>query len=82
MTAQARQLYASPNGDTWSLCRRDGGSLVILHEPNAPSGGRPSRIELSTFLKEENRGPEHQALRELIGDLVAPPLAAEYDDHD
>jgi hypothetical protein len=82
MAAQVRQLYTSPNGDIWSLSRSDGGRLAVLHEPNAPSGGAPSQIELSAFLKEDNRGPEHQALRQLIGELVQPTLPAEYDDHD
>ena len=82
MTAQARELYTSPNGDTWSLCRSDDGRLAVLHEPNVPSGGKPSYVDLGTFLMEGNRGPEHQALRQLIGTLIEPPLQAEYDDHD
>ena len=82
MAKQARQLHRSPNGDTWTLCRGDDGRLVVLHQPNEPSGGTPARIDLSTFLKEDNRSPEHQALRHLIGELVAPQLRAEYDDHD
>ena len=81
--ATRRKLYTSSSGDSWYLCRSRDGSLFVSHEPNAPSGGRPSRVDLSTFLAEGNEGPEHQALRQLIGDLVEPAqLAPEFDDHD
>ena len=72
MTTQRRKLYASRNGDTWFLCRGRGGRLVVLHEPNRPSGGKPSQIDIGTFLAEGNNGPEHQALLHLIGELVDP----------
>jgi hypothetical protein len=72
MTTQRRQLYESSNGDSWYLCRGRGGKLVVLHEPNRASGGTPSQIDVGTFLTEGNNGPEHQALRQLIGELVDP----------
>lgn len=72
MTTQRRQLYASSNGDVWYLCRARSGQIVVSHEPNPASGGKSSQIPVGTFLAEENNGPEHQALLQLIGELVDP----------
>jgi hypothetical protein len=37
--------YRSPNGDTWFLGREPiSGHAFIIHQPNAPSGGRLSHI--------------------------------------
>jgi hypothetical protein len=71
-----RELYRSPNGDTWFLGREPAdGHAFIIHQPNAPSGGRLSHIELGAFLREA-AGPEQQALLRLIGTLVEiPPYA-------
>ena len=72
-----RELYRSPNGDTWFLARKPtDGRAFIIHQPNAPSGGRLSPIDLVTFLSNNANGPEHQALLRLIGTLVdIPPFA-------
>jgi hypothetical protein len=68
-----RELYRSPNGDTWFLGREpENGHAFIIHQPNAPSGGRLSHVELGTFLR-EGAGPEQQALLRLIGTLVEVP---------
>ena len=66
-----------PNGDAWFLGREPtSGNAFIIHQPNAPSGGRLSHIELGEFLRSDVRGPEHQALLRLIGTLVeVPPYA-------
>jgi len=48
------------------------GYAFIIHQPNGPSGGRLSHIELSDFLREA-KGPEQQALLRLIGTLVDVP---------
>jgi hypothetical protein len=57
-----RELYRSPNGDTWFLGREPAdGHAFIIHQPNAPSGGRLSHIEVGSFLR-EGAGPEQQAL--------------------
>jgi hypothetical protein len=71
-----RELYRSPNGDTWFLGREPAnGHAFIIHQPNAPSGGRLSHIELGAFLREAG-GPEQQALLRLIGTLIeVPPYA-------
>lgn len=73
-----REIYRSPNGDTWFLGREpQDGRAFIVHQPNAPSGGRLSHIELGEFLRSGN-GPEQQALLRLIGILVeVPPYATE-----
>jgi len=71
-----RELYRSPNGDTWFIAREPAnGYAFIIHQPNAPSGGRLSHIELGEFLR-DGKGPEQQALLRLIGTLVEkPPFA-------
>ena len=72
MSLERRELYASPNGDRWYLARfPESGRVFIQHEPNRPSGGRVSHIEIGVFLSGGSRGPEHQALLRLIGTLVA-----------
>jgi hypothetical protein len=72
-----RELYRSPNGDSWFLGREpSNGHAFIIHQPNAPSGGRLSHIELGEFLRSGN-GLEQQALLRLIGTLVLPPYASD-----
>jgi hypothetical protein len=74
--SERRELYRSPNGDSWFLGREPtNGRAFIIHQPNAPSGGKLSHIELSDFLRQGNT-PEQQALLRLIGTLVdVPPFA-------
>src|SRR6266576_1736922 len=66
---QSRELYSSPNGDRWHLCKDASGRVFVLHQANIPSGGQTSRIELGDFL---TRGydPEQQALVQMIGTLI------------
>ena len=78
MSAEARELYRSANGDRWSLVRDPGsGRVFVRHEPNAASGGRASDIGVGDFLVRGGHGPEHQELLRLIGTLVegGPPRA-------
>lgn len=71
MPAQERLLYASENGDCWSLCRdEDSGRVVVRHRANLPSGGSVSGIELGEFLVQDGLGPEKQELLRLIGSLI------------
>ena len=79
---ERRELYRSPNGDTWSLGREPATGLAfVIHQPNGPSGGRNSHIELGAFLRSAPSGPEHQALLRLIGTLVdVPPFAERKDE--
>jgi hypothetical protein len=74
---ERRELYRSANGDSWFLGREPTtGYAFVIHQPNAPSGGRLSPIELGEFLRSEPKGPEHQALLRLIATLVdVPPFA-------
>lgn len=72
MTVQRRNLYTSPNGDNWYLCRERSGKLTVSHEPNTASGGKSSQVEIAEFIAKGNKGPEHQALLQLIGELVDP----------
>jgi hypothetical protein len=71
MQPAMRELYRSANGDSWSLVRDEqSGRVMVLHEPNAASGGRPSRIEIGDFLIRDAHGPQHAELLRLIGTLV------------
>jgi hypothetical protein len=71
MHPAARELYRSANGDRWSLIRDDqSDKVLILHEPNIASGGRPSRTEIGDFLVRDAHGPQHAELLRLIGTLV------------
>lgn len=75
--SERRELYRSPSGDAWYLGREPAnGRAFIIHEPNGPSGGRHSHIELGSFLTTAVGKPEQQALLRLIGTLVeVPPYA-------
>ena len=71
MALKARDLYASSNGDRWSLVRDAVNQEVcVKHEPNAASGGKPSYIPIGEFLSRGAHGPEHSELLRLIGMLV------------
>lgn len=71
MQQPARELYRSANGDRWSLIRDDpAGGVLVLHEPNRASGGRPSRQGVGDFLVRDAHGPQHAELLRLIGTLV------------
>ena len=64
-------LYASQNGDRWSLCRgQDATDIHVLHEANPASGGQMSRIPLGAFLAGPAGAPERQELLRLIGALL------------
>src|ERR1700738_5249070 len=78
--AEMRQLYRSPNGDSWFLARDPAtGFAFIRHQANAPSGGQVTDIELGAFLSGPG-GPEHEALLRLIGASILNPRGAEADD--
>ena len=40
---RSKELYSSPNGDRWHLCKDGTGRLFIAHQANLPSGGHISR---------------------------------------
>jgi hypothetical protein len=66
---RTRELYSSPNGDRWHLCRDTSGKVFVLHQANVPSGGRVSQIGVGDFLA-RGYGPEQQALLQMIGSLI------------
>jgi hypothetical protein len=68
-TSVVKELYKSPNGDRWALCRVQSGKLMVSHQPNKASGGRSSEIDVEVFLSQDGRGPEHQALIEALANL-------------
>jgi len=78
--SETRQLYRSPNGDSWFLVRDpETGSAFVRHQANAPSGGQMTDIELGAFLSGPG-SPEHEALLRLIGASMLNPRGAEADD--
>jgi hypothetical protein len=78
--SETRQLYRSPNGDSWFLVRDpETGSAFVRHQANAPSGGQMTDIELGAFLSASG-SPEHEALLRLIGASIFNPRGAEADD--
>src|SRR5438132_11051716 len=66
---RTRELYSSPNGDRWQLCKDASGRVFVLHQANIPSCGQSSQIELGDFLT-RGYGPEQQALFQMIGTLI------------
>ena len=73
-SVQERMLYASENGDCWSLVRvLDSGRVVVRHRPNVPSGGQITDMDVGDFLSRGGMGPEKQELLRLIGGLVENP---------
>lgn len=77
---ETRQLYRSPNGDSWFLARDPAtGSAFVRHQANAPSGGQVTDIELGAFLSASG-SPEHEALLRLIGASILNPRGADADD--
>jgi hypothetical protein len=78
--AEMRQLYRSPNGDTWFLARDPAtGSALVRHQANAPSGGQVTDIEIGAFLSGP-QNPEHEALHRLIGNSILHPQGADAED--
>ncbi|MFC3692527.1 hypothetical protein [Chenggangzhangella methanolivorans] len=73
MSAENIGLYASENGDRWSLVKDDAtGQPFVRHQANIPSGGASTEVTLPLFLLAGN-GPEQQALWALINGLLTKP---------
>ena len=67
-TSSPHLIYQSSNSDSWYLTQDTvTGARVVMHQPNLSSGGRSSLIDVDKFLLESPEGPQHQALRELVG---------------
>lgn len=73
--SERRELYRSPNGDSWYLGREPAnGDAFVIHQPNGPSGGQLSHIALGAFLEQGSKArPEQRALLRLIATLVDVP---------
>ena len=68
MPSEAKTFYESSNGDRWTVVREPATDRVFVqHQANLPSGGQVTEMEVSRFLAADARGPEHQALRRLVG---------------
>jgi hypothetical protein len=71
MPTKERLLYASENGDRWSLCQDlDSGRIIVRHRANLQSGGLVTDVGVGEFLVQGGLGPEKQELLRLIGSLV------------
>ena len=79
MTENTIELYTSSNGDIWYLHTADPRAPLVRHVPNPSSGGRTSELSVSQFLSSSARGPQHDALVHLIGDLAQNGTAEEVD---
>ena len=67
-TLPTADIYQSSNGDRWRLVRDTAsGRDLVQHEANAASGGHTSVSSIGAFLETGGSGPEHAALRKLIG---------------
>ena len=75
-TSPLKELYNSPNGDRWILCKDMSGRLLVSHLPNDASGGRASETEVALFLSQSGHGPEQQALLEALSSLGLRNAAA------
>jgi hypothetical protein len=75
-----KQLYRSPNGDTWFLARDPAtGGAFVRHQANAASGGRMTDLEIDDFLSGP-QSPERDALLRVIGASIVNPQGAEVGD--
>ena len=71
MPIEERALYASGNGDRWSLARdTETGTVFVRHRPNHASGGRITDQDRGAFLVQGGMPPEKQELLRLIGGLL------------
>jgi hypothetical protein len=73
---RTREIYRSANGDRWLLANDpESGKVFVRHEPNLPSGGQVTDIEIGAFLIGAGSGPEKQELLRLIGTLITTKAA-------
>jgi hypothetical protein len=65
-----RKFCHSENGDSWWLCFEENGRVCVLHETNASSGGKATKLEIANFLSEGKAGPQHGAFIRMLGELA------------
>ena len=67
MTIELHELYASENGDRWSLGREaDTNRSFVLHEANPGSGGTRTEYGVEDFLMRDRGSPQHRALAQVL----------------
>jgi Putative lumazine-binding len=67
--AEPSLIHASENGDRWHLVREPGADRAsVRHEANPASGGHVTVTEVEAFLGAGRSGPEHAALRRVLGE--------------
>ncbi len=72
MSTQSREVYASTNGDRWTLVRDlVTGDVRVQHRANLASGGHETSYTIGEFLSSQLHTPERQRLIEMIGSLVS-----------
>ena len=70
-TSQLDHIYQSSNGDLWQLVREKSPKhCLVRHTPNVASGGAVSDMSVEAFLAINGSGPEHEALRLLLGNVA------------
>ncbi|WP_449181919.1 S1 family peptidase [Trinickia sp. YCB016] len=72
MSEDALEFHRSSNGDRWLLCHGAHKATVVRHVPNAASAGIVSELAVAAFLSSERCGPEHNALVDLLSELISP----------
>jgi hypothetical protein len=76
-----RLIYESSNGDKWWLCEDPRTGLpAVRHNSNPQSGGHISYFDAESFLL-TGRGPEHEALRNVIRQEHPSTFLIAYDIH-
>jgi hypothetical protein len=66
---QTTLIYSSENGDRWLLVQGFGADRAFVrHEANLASGGHVTETEVGEFLAQGRSGPEHAALRRMLGE--------------
>ncbi|WP_308410373.1 trypsin-like peptidase domain-containing protein [Burkholderia sp. WAC0059] len=66
------EFHCSSDGDRWFLCRGGRKAPVVRHVPGVASGGVVSELAVSVFLSSARHGPEHDALLDLLAELIPP----------
>lgn len=65
---QATPIYRNLNGDSWELIQDPpNGRMLVRHTSGASAGGAASEMSVEEFLAVNASGPEHGALRLLLG---------------
>lgn len=76
---QVDEVYRSSNGDLWQLVRQAStNQIVVRHTLNPSSGGAMSEMSVEQLLAINGSGPEHGALRLLLGKAATAYRSSDY----